>query len=198
MYKRQIQFRQHAVPDAPWVSAIGGNFTSTAGARRGTGGFSINAADARDAGLLTPGLETLVVLDAIYNTDTTGGRPLTVGLNAKGVGDGGTGEVAYAYVGFPADGGSDAGFGEGALTFEMFLMPTQGPPITFGVHSAWLADGRGEGKAIVLAGPQQQLDAGDVECWDQNFSTTYLDQQWAGGIVAGDAGSCPPLSSLLP
>jgi hypothetical protein len=191
VYAFAMQFHHHDDPTDNWFSFLDGGFVATGGARHGDGGFILDAQGARAFGLLTPTLGGLDFFEADYNTDSD---PIHVNLDAKGSTDAGeVVTVAYRYIEHP-DSGVDGGIDSAALHYILSI-----PNVTLDIMSAWEGDGRGQGLARIVAGPQNELDAGDVECWGPQFTftTDYIFQSWAGGIDQGDAGACPPDISAL-
>jgi len=193
-YDWEIDFRPHLQGGNAWFSFVKGSFAATGGARRGSGAFGLDAAGARAVGLATPGMETLLTLDTNYATDAV---PISVNIVAVGATDAGTGTLRYDYHGYPPDAGDDGGISAAALQYQMVLDPLDGgAPLSFQVHSAWLSDGSGRGDSRVTQGPLMGFV--DVECWGprNDFFTTFIDQTWTGGLVAGDAGTCRDVSGL--
>jgi hypothetical protein len=188
-YAWAIQFQNEGAGSASsWFPFVHGDFLATGGARRGDGSLIVDGDGGVRFGLNTGTLGTAVV-QGEYHTDN---NPIWVSM--VGTDDPGNPFQTLTYQAreYVNDQWQpDAG----ALVFTFPIPDGDGGELALQLHSAWEQSGRGRGDGTVQF-PASLADAGWVECWNDQFVVTYLAQSWDGGIVLGDAGSCPPVQGL--
>jgi hypothetical protein len=173
-----IKYRQRQ-PQGDWFDVVTGTFASSGGIRKGKGTVVIfiaeNAARLKTLQAFSP----IARITTAYVTDED---PITVGMQFTfSANDAGYSELGYGYRENVDKAGKIA-----------FGLRTNDPNVTLlNTAAGWLPDGSGQATANVAEGAYTGAQA--VECWDNQFKTTYVFQNWPGGVNLGSAANCVTL-----
>lgn len=160
---------------------IGGTFAASGGVRVGEGHLSITLVEARAAGLVFKDLDKLRTLTIDYSTRVWPRRVAMHIENEPSETDAASADYTY----------QQAENGDGAMTFSLPQDIVAGPlgPETLSVQSRWL--GAGQGRAdISVTGGDVVGEATSLECWGNDFRSTYKTQSWARQDTTGDEATC--------
>jgi hypothetical protein len=175
--------------ESEWIAFIHGDFTSTGGARRGTGHFVMEADGLRNAGYLIQPDGDGNWFKSLSVSYSTADYPINVMmmlvLYPKGDVTNMIG-IMYTY--------EQQSNGQGAMAFS-------GTDSTTGrslqITSRWLASGRGRADATGQDGLGNQ--ATWTECWNDSFVSVYDNKPWATPpepVTSGDPSFCPDIPTL--
>lgn len=191
-----LDFRWKTGPMADedgWSRALDGDFLASAGIRKGQGGLTLWAAEARAKGLPTPDFATLQKLDIDYATDAD---PVFVSLvvDATPALPTDPSHVAYQSRRF------DDGRGRIDFTLKADFTGAGGKPDgqseTLGIKSAWVPSGEGRVEAKVLEGAFF-VGLSHQECWDSSFLTQWY-WTWGASVASGSEWpACAALAAVL-
>ena len=85
--------------------------------------------------------------------------------------------------------------GDGAMTFTFAknVVTTTLAAEVLMVESRWLGTGPGRADTTVTGGDTPGGMATALECWNQDFESSYRIQSWNAAAPTGDPASCIPL-----
>jgi hypothetical protein len=167
-----LELQRNTDPPNVWVPFLDGQFTSTRGARRGVGSFTMQTDDLRTANYpndaegrkirsLTVEYDTRAFPISVHATLETFPNPddTTVMVTTK-----------FDY-GVTAE-------GQGAMRFQIMgnLDVTSAAVETMTVTSRWLPSGEGRAEATITLGDGVGLT--EIQCWNRDFNPTYTNKPW--------------------
>jgi hypothetical protein len=175
LFEYRVQFRLRADASAAWGTLIAGNFTPTAGARRGAGKLSFTSAEARAAGYPLGGLVAMDSIDIEYKSNSF---PLSLKVTV---------------VNFPAHEKAVFDYAEeqdgaGEMIFT-FPTPMGGVLVSsVEIRSRWTGSGAGRADVTVLSG--LAVGRKGVDCWGIDTVATYVYRDWDHSLDKGPESSC--------
>jgi hypothetical protein len=164
---------------------MGGSFEASGGARIGAGQLIVTLEEGRAAGLEFKQLESLRKLTIDYSTRVW---PRMVTMTVENVPNG-TDPVSAVYAYERAENG------DGAMTFttvqDVVASPVGTGPLmeTLMVHSRWLGTGPGRVDSSISGGDLPGV-ATAVECWGDDYRSSYKFQSWAPADASGLESTC--------
>jgi hypothetical protein len=166
--------------NAEEIVIIGGTFAASGGVRVGEGHMSIALVEARAAGLVFKDLDKLRTLTIDYSTRAWPRRVTMHIENEPSDTDAPSADYTY----------EQAETGDAAMTFSLLKDMVAGPLgfETLSVQSRWLATGQGRAD-ISVTGGDVVGEASSLECWGNDFQSTYKTQSWSPDTT-GDSAAC--------
>jgi hypothetical protein len=180
-YTLELQ-RIGSAPD-DWTSILDGRFTSTEGARRGVGQFTMHTDELRAKSF--PFDDEGAKIKSITVDYATAEFPISVHMVLMTFPDPlDTTQIVTTMFGYGAQEN-----GQGALQFSISgnLDPTTPAIETLSVTSRWLPTGEGRAEATITLG--DGVGATETQCWGPDFNPTYPDKPWAPTPDAPDTGT---------
>jgi hypothetical protein len=163
------------------LTVLSGSFDAAGGARTGVGHIDLTPAAARDAGAVFPGLEKLMSLSIIYDTQ---GWPRSLEMDVVSIpGLDPTMDALNATYTYQRSQN-----GDGAMTFTFVKDVIMGPAgaETLSLAGHWHGTGEGRADIDVVSGDGAGLTWTD--CWGTDSQTAYNSR-----TGAGDQNLCIPL-----
>jgi len=185
-----LQLQRNTDGPETWFSFLDGGFTSTQGARRGIGNFTMHTDELR-AQSYPDDVEGRKIRSLQVDYDT---RDFPISLHAvlETYPDP---EDTSAWVTTTFDYGVAAN-GQGAMEFEIMgnLDLTTAALETLRVTSQWMPSGDGRAEATITLGDGVGLT--EVQCWNRDFNPTFTSKPWpvsldSPDLPGGDAALCP-------
>jgi hypothetical protein len=173
MFTYELQLQDTTNPANVWVDFLGGSFTSTRGARRGVGTFTLQSDMVRAAGFPVEIGEGARLRSIRFDYDTRD-FPINVQVTMETYPDlldlGMWVTTTYEY-------GVDAR-GQGAMAFTVTgnLDLTSAALETLTVTSRWLPTGEGRAEATITLGDGVGLT--ETQCWNRDFNPTFTNKPW--------------------
>jgi hypothetical protein len=169
----------------PNTTIISGRFDASGGVRVGMGQLIVTLDEGRAAGLQFGGLDRLRMLTIDYSTRVW---PRMVTMTVENVPNA-TDPVSAVYAYERAENG------DGAMAFTLLqdAVPSPGGTgslmETLMIHSRWLGAGPGRVDSSISGGDVPGEETA-VECWGDDYRSSYKFQSWAPEAVTGSETSC--------
>jgi hypothetical protein len=175
-----LELQRNTDPGDVWVRFLNGTFTSTQGARRGVGSFTMQTDDLRAANYPND-VEGRKIKSLKVDYDTRDFPiSLHVVLETYPDPDDPTVWVTTEFeYGVAAD-------GKGAMRFAIMgnLDLTTAALETLTVTSRWMPTGEGRAEAKITFGDNVGLT--EVQCWDRDFNPTFTNKPWPVSVDSPD------------